>query len=75
MSTYLILDKIFNEMNIKRINLEVNKLNSFAYKFDLSFGFKIYHEYEENKTEYHLMSMDKEYWYKHKQSKLNYLSN
>ena len=61
-ATYLLIDRVFNTLNIKTLNLEVNKLNVNAYKFDLNFGFKVYDELEEDNNSYHLMTMDKEYW-------------
>jgi len=65
-SAHLIIDKVFNELSIKRLNLEVNKSNISAYNFDLSFGFKIYDEIKESSADYHLMFMSKDDWIKNK---------
>ena len=61
-TTFLLIDRIFNTLNIKTLNLEVNKLNINAYNFDLNFGFKVYDELEDGDNSYHLMTMNKEYW-------------
>lgn len=66
--TYLIMNKIFYDLGINVLNLEVNKLNTSAYKFDLNFGFKVYDEYKEKDNEYYLMTMNKEYWNKNRES-------
>lgn len=65
-TTYLIIDKIFLDLKLDILNLEVNKLNTSAYKFDLSFGFNIYDEYREKEKEYYLMTMSKKDWNKNK---------
>jgi UDP-4-amino-4,6-dideoxy-N-acetyl-beta-L-altrosamine N-acetyltransferase len=61
-AAYLLIDRIFNTLNISTLNLEVNKLNINAYNFDIHFGFKTYNEFEERNNHYHLMTMNKEYW-------------
>ena len=61
-TAYLLIDRIFNTLNISTLNLEVNKLNINAYKFDMHFGFKAYNEFEERNSYYHQMTMNKEYW-------------
>lgn len=66
LSAYLLIDRIFNILNIKRLNLEVNKLNINAYKFDLNFGFKVYDEYKDNSDEYYLMFMNQDTWNQYK---------
>lgn len=63
-STYLLIEKIFYELNIKRLNLEVKKNNLAAYKFDQSFGFKDYSQLEE----LYFMYMDEEIWKNKKDS-------
>lgn len=65
-SAYLLIDRIFNTLNIKRLNLEVNKLNINAYKFDLNFGFQVYDEHKDNLDEYYLMFMNQDIWNQHK---------
>jgi len=60
--TYIIIDKILNEMNIQRLTLEVEKTNIQAYKFDLSFGFEIY----DTINNYFLMDITKQKWEKNK---------
>ena len=60
--TYILIDKIFNEMNIQRLTLEVEKINTQAYKFDLSFGFEVY----DTINNYFHMDMTKEKWNKNK---------
>ncbi|MCT7541261.1 UDP-4-amino-4,6-dideoxy-N-acetyl-beta-L-altrosamine N-acetyltransferase [Aliarcobacter cryaerophilus] len=66
-STYCIIDKIFNELNLSILNLEVNKNNIPAYKFDLSFGFKVYDDKFEKEEEYYLMKMTKDFWNNNRQ--------
>ncbi|MEA1955356.1 MAG: UDP-4-amino-4,6-dideoxy-N-acetyl-beta-L-altrosamine N-acetyltransferase [Campylobacterota bacterium] len=61
-STYIIIDKIFNQLNMLKLNLEVMKENNSAYKFDLGFGFKVYKE----DSKYYFMSMDYDDWDKNK---------
>lgn len=62
MASYLLIDRIFNTLNIEILNLEVNKLNVSAYNFDLNLGFKVYDELEDMNNSYHLMTMNKKYW-------------
>lgn len=57
-STYLLIEKIFYELNIKRLNLEVKKNNLAAYKFDKSFGFEDYSQVGDS----YLMYMDEKMW-------------
>lgn len=61
-STFEIINKIFFELNLEILNLEVNKKNLAAYKFDLSFGFKVYGEKNEFDIDYYLMNMKKSFW-------------
>ena len=61
-ATYLLIDRIFNTLKIKRLNLEVSKLNTNAYKFDLSFGFLVYDEVKNDYGEYYLMFMNSSKW-------------
>ena len=65
-STYCIIDKIFNDLNLNMLNLEVDKNNIPAYKFDLSFGFEVYDEKLEKDKEYYLMKMTKDFWNRNK---------
>jgi UDP-4-amino-4,6-dideoxy-N-acetyl-beta-L-altrosamine N-acetyltransferase len=60
--TYIIIDKIFNELNIKILILEVEKTNTQAYKFDLSFGFEEY----DTINNYIQMSINNIKWNNHK---------
>jgi len=62
LSAYILFDYIFNTLHIQRLNLEVNKLNINAYKFDLNFGFQVYDEYTDNIDDYYLMSIKKDVW-------------
>ncbi|MBD3799583.1 MAG: UDP-4-amino-4,6-dideoxy-N-acetyl-beta-L-altrosamine N-acetyltransferase [Epsilonproteobacteria bacterium] len=66
-STYCIIDKVFNELNLSILNLEVNKNNISAYNFNLSFGFKVYQNKLEMDEEYFLMRMTKDFWNKNKE--------
>ena len=61
-ATFLLIDRIFDTLNINTLNLEVNKLNVNAYNFNLNFGFKVYNESEEYNNSYHLMTMNKLDW-------------
>lgn len=62
MSTYLIIEKIFNELCLDNLNLEVNKQNMNAYKFDKNFGFIDNGEYINGGNAYYLMTMNKTAW-------------
>lgn len=66
--TYIIIDKIFNELNIENLYLEVAKENISAYRFDLSFGFKVCAKSEKNEGKYYNMHMNKQYWNRNKDS-------
>jgi len=61
-ATYLIIDKVFNVLKLTTLNLEVNKININAYKFDKNFGFIDNGEYIDGKNSYYLMSMDRKDW-------------
>lgn len=61
-SAYLIIDRVFNFYDLTKLNLEVNKKNQAAYKFDLTLGFKVYDEKEELGDAYYLMTMSKSIW-------------
>lgn len=61
-STYLIFEKIYNELGIKEIQLEVEASNTQAYRFDANFGFKEYDKYNEKQKTYIKMSMDADIW-------------
>lgn len=61
-ATYMIIDRIFNTLEINILNLEVNKRNSNAYKFDKNFGFIDNGEYNDGKNSYFLMYMNKANW-------------
>jgi UDP-4-amino-4,6-dideoxy-N-acetyl-beta-L-altrosamine N-acetyltransferase len=61
-TTYLFLDKIFNEIDVKILKLEVAKDNISAYKFDLSFGFEEY----DTINNYIQMSINNIKWNNHK---------
>jgi len=65
-STYFLIERVFNTLKMKRLNLEVSKLNTKAYKFDLSFGFQVYDEIENDYGKYYLMYITNIQW---KQSK------
>ena len=67
-TTYLIIDKVFLELDLNILNLEVKKSNTNAYQFDLTFGFEVYN-YHQN-SEFYLMRMSKESWNKHKNVKI-----
>ncbi len=69
-SAYLLIDRIFTTLGIAKLNLEVNKLNTNAYKFDLNFGFEVYDEYRDNSDEYYLMFMNQETWNQRKETGL-----
>lgn len=69
-SAYLLIDRVFKILDMKRLNLEVNKLNINAYKFDLNFGFQVYDEYRDMSDEYYLMFMNQDSWDKHKNTGL-----
>jgi len=69
-ATYLIIDKVFNTLNLDILNLEVNKINTNAYKFDKNFGFIHNGEYNDNENSYYLMSMDKDGWKSNKNNAL-----
>ena len=60
--TYILIDKILNEMDIQRLTLEVGKENISAYKFDLSFGFEVY----DTINNYFHMDMIKQKWNENK---------
>ena len=66
-SVYLIIEKIFTELSIHELKLEVNKLNAAAYKFDLSFGFEMY---DESDKELYKMKMSSIKWDEIKKNKL-----
>lgn len=61
-ATYLIIDKVFNTLKLNELNLEVNKLNTNAYKFDKNFNFIDNGEYDDGKNSYYLMNMKKNDW-------------
>ncbi len=65
-ATYLIIDKVFNTLELNTLNLEVNQLNINAYKFDKNFGFIDDGEYDDGKNSYYLMHIDKTMWEQHK---------
>ena len=66
LSTYIIIDKIFNELKLEILNLEVNINNINAYKFDKNFGFQDVDEYTKGESKYYLMKMHKDDWEQHK---------
>jgi UDP-4-amino-4,6-dideoxy-N-acetyl-beta-L-altrosamine N-acetyltransferase len=70
MATYLIIEKVFHILGMEILNLEVNKLNQNAYKFDKNFGFIDKGEYSDKENSYYLMHMTKQIW---EQSKNNNL--
>ncbi len=61
-STYLIIDHIFNTLNLEKLDLEVNKQNVNAYNFDKNFGFTDNGEYSDGRNAYYLMTMNKADW-------------
>ncbi len=61
-SAYLLIDRIYNIMNIEKLNLEVKKSNISTYKFDLNLGFKAYGEFSDDSDTYYLMSMTNNDW-------------
>jgi len=67
LTTYLLIDKIFNSLGVDRLNLEVNKLNSNAHQFDKNFGFVDYDEYSDENNSYYLMYMKKDTWESNKE--------
>jgi len=61
-SAYILIDRVFNFYDLERLNLEVNKKNNAAYKFDLTLGFAIYDKKKEETEEYYLMYILKNTW-------------
>ncbi|WP_121628149.1 UDP-4-amino-4,6-dideoxy-N-acetyl-beta-L-altrosamine N-acetyltransferase [Poseidonibacter antarcticus] len=74
-STYLLIDKVFNFYHLNILNLEVNKKNNAAYQFDLSFGFEVIDETKEDHEQYYLMSISKEKWNKYSNTSMMKLLN
>ena len=74
-STYLLIDRVFKFYELNTLNLEVNKKNTAAYQFDLSFGFNLTDDKIENEEEYYLMSLTKNNWNINSNSKLMVLLN
>jgi len=74
-STYLLIDRVFNFYQLNTLNLEVNKKNNAAYQFDLSFGFNLTDDKIENEEEYYVMSLTKNTWNNNSNSKLMLLLN
>lgn len=59
-STYLVLDRIFNKFGIKQMSSEVKKTNSEAYKFNKSFGF--IENRENSNDDFYYLSLDFDKW-------------
>ena len=68
--TYLLMERGFNQFGVERMNLEVNKQNSNAYKFDLNFGFSVYDEYKNGDEEFFKMYLNRNDWNSKKESGL-----
>ena len=69
-STYILMDRAFNQLGVEQMFLEVNKENSNAYKFDLNFGFKVYNEYKNGDEVFYKMVLAKDKWNSKKKSGL-----
>ncbi len=70
LATYLIIERVFHDLGLEKLYLEVKKSNTNAYKFDLNFGFKVDGEHEESGTTYIQMSMNEADWERSKLSGL-----
>lgn len=62
LSLYKFLELIFDKYPIKRLELEVDKNNTKAYKFDKSFGFKEYNNSVDINNEYIEMYLSEDMW-------------
>ena len=65
-SSYIIIDKVFEDMKFNILNLEVSKENIAAYNFDISFGFDVYDENDK----YFYMLMSSKSWKNNKNKKI-----
>lgn len=65
-SAYLLFDKVFLEMNLETMLLEVRCDNVNACKFDMNFGFNIIHQFEIDGNQYYKMSQTRNEWYVNK---------
>lgn len=62
LSAYLLINKVFDDLKLKNLNLEVQKSNTNAYAFDLHLGFKVNGEVFYDLELYYKMSMSYEQW-------------
>ncbi len=70
LSTYLLIDRVFEYLKFEKLCLEVKKTNTSAYKLDLNFGFKVYDEFVCEDEEYYSMQISKDNWQDFKQKPL-----
>jgi UDP-4-amino-4,6-dideoxy-N-acetyl-beta-L-altrosamine N-acetyltransferase len=70
LSTYLLIDRVFEYLKFEKLCLEVKKTNTSAYKLDLNFGFKVYDEFVCEDEEYYSMQIRKDNWQDFKQKPL-----
>lgn len=69
-SAYLIIDKIFNELELDNLILDVNKNNTNTLKFDANLGFKPLSEHTLNKKIFVKMAQKKSDWTANKKNSL-----
>ncbi len=67
-SSYLIIERIFNELNLKKIYSEVKKENIAAYKFNIRLGFK--EEEKPKEDRYFSLFLDVDTWGKNTNSNI-----
>lgn len=61
-SAYLLFDKVFLEMNLERLLLEVKCDNLNACKFDMNFGFTVIKQFELDGGQYYKMLQTRREW-------------